>query len=236
MEVKTALDRTIIALDYPDLDSVMEFVESFDYTKDASPKYVKVGMELYYAAGSGIITYLKNKNLNVFLDLKVHDIPNTAFGAIKSLAGLGVDILNVHAAGGITMMQKAKEAIEGFDTKLIAVTVLTSLDKDALNNELNIKGEIQDTVIRYAKNAYEAGLDGVVSSPLEAQTIKEQVAKDFITVCPGIRFNDSNTQDQKRIATPDWALANGCDYIVMGRAITQAQDPSAALESLLKAQ
>jgi orotidine-5'-phosphate decarboxylase len=233
MLMTSNLEKTIIALDYPNLDSVMDFIESFDYTKEASPKYVKVGMELYYSAGSGIITYLKNKNLKVFLDLKVHDIPNTAFGAIQSLAGLGVDILNVHAAGGIAMMQKAKEALEGFDTKLIAVTILTSLDKDALNNQLNIDGEIQDTVIKYAKNAYEAGLDGVVSSPLEASLIKENINQKFITVCPGIRFDDSNSQDQKRIATPDWALAHGCDYIVMGRAITQADDPSAALARLL---
>ena len=233
MEVKTALDRTIVALDYPDLDSVKGFLDQFDYSiKEASPKFVKVGMELFYAAGPEIINYLKTKNLKIFLDLKVHDIPNTAFGAIRSLAGLGVDILNVHAAGGISMMRKAKEALEGFDTKLIAVTILTSLDKSALNSELKIPGEIQDTVLAYARNAYEAGLDGIVSSPLEAQSIKEAISKDFITVCPGIRFADSNVQDQKRIATPDWALANGCDYIVMGRAITQAQNPSDALLSL----
>lgn len=229
----SALEKTIIALDYPNLDSTMRFIESFDYTKPASPKYVKVGMELFYAAGAGVISYLKNKNLKVFLDLKVHDIPNTAYGAIRSLAGLGVDILNVHAAGGISMMQKAKEALDGFDTKLIAVTILTSLDQQALNQELNINTDIQTTVLKYAQNAYNAGLDGVVSSPLEAQLIKNTVNKDFITVCPGIRFADSQSQDQKRVASPDWALANGCDYIVMGRDITQASNPAQALASLL---
>ena len=233
MEVKTALDRTIIALDYPDLDSVKAFVDSFDYDSEASPRFVKVGMELFYAAGPQIITYLKEKNLKVFLDLKVHDIPNTAYGAIRSLANLGVDILNVHAAGGITMMQKAKEALEGFDTKLIAVTILTSLDDNALATELGIQAKVQDTVLHYAQNAYEAGLDGIVSSPLEAAMIKEKINKDFLTVCPGIRFADNQSQDQKRIATPDWALVNGCDYIVMGRAITQAENPSEALVRLL---
>ena len=152
------------------------------------------------------------------------------------MAHLGADILNVHAAGGESMMRKAKEALEGFDTKLIAVTILTSLDKEALNTELNIEGTVQDTVIKYAQSAYNAGLDGVVSSPLEAQMIKDKVNKDFITVCPGIRFADSNVQDQKRIASPDWAFANGCDYIVMGRAITQAKDPAQSLELLLKTQ
>lgn len=233
MIMTSALEKTIIALDYPNLDSVMRFIESFDYTKPASPKYVKVGMELFYAAGAGVISYLKNKNLKVFLDLKVHDIPNTAYGAIRSLAGLGVDILNVHAAGGVSMMQKAKEALDGFDTKLIAVTILTSLDEQALNQELNINTSVQETVLKYAQNAYNAGLDGVVSSPLEAQLIKNTVNKDFITVCPGIRFADSQSQDQKRIASPDWALANGCDYIVMGRDITQAANPAQALASLL---
>jgi orotidine-5'-phosphate decarboxylase len=233
MIMTSALEKTIIALDYPNLDSTMRFIESFDYTHPASPKYVKVGMELFYAAGSGIISYLKNKNLKVFLDLKVHDIPNTAYGAIRSLAGLGVDILNVHAAGGISMMQKAKEALEGFETKLIAVTILTSLDQQALSQELNINTDIQTTVLKYALNAYNAGLDGVVSSPLEAQLIKNTVNKDFITVCPGIRFADSQSQDQKRIASPDWALANGCDYIVMGRDITQSVNPALTLASLL---
>jgi orotidine-5'-phosphate decarboxylase len=233
MIMTSKLEKTIIALDYPNLDSVMEFVESFDYSTDKHPHYVKVGMELFYHAGAGIIDYLKKKNLKVFLDLKVHDIPNTAYGAIRSLADLGVDILNVHAAGGIEMMQKAKEALQGYDTKLIAVTILTSLDEQALNQELNITSSVQDTVIKYAQNAHQAGLDGVVSSPLEAKLIKEKIDKDFLTVCPGIRFADNQSQDQKRIATPDWALENGCDYIVMGRAITKADDTSAALARLL---
>ncbi len=232
LKMTTNIEKTIIALDYPDLNSVMDFIESFDYSSAKHPSFVKVGMELFYHAGAGIIDYLKKKKLKVFLDLKVHDIPNTAYGAIRSLAELGVDILNVHAAGGIQMMTKAKEALEGFDTKLIAVTVLTSLDQEAVSNELKISGSIQDTVIQYARNAHQAGLDGVVSSPLEAQVIKEEISKEFITVCPGIRFADSQTQDQKRIATPDWALANGCDYIVMGRAITQADDPINALARL----
>ena len=229
MEVRN-IDRTIVALDFPGLDETKAFIDSLQEQK---PSFVKVGMELFYAAGPQIISYLKEQGLKIFLDLKVHDIPNTAHGAIKSLADLGVDILNVHASGGFIMMQKAREAISGYDTKLIGVTVLTSFNQEALEKDLLINYDFNDLVINLAQRAHEAGLDGVVSSPLEAQKIKEKTSQDFLTVCPGIRFADSAKGDQKRIADPDWALANGCDYIVMGRAITQAEEPQKALARLL---
>lgn len=218
-------ERIIIALDYQTQAEVEKILSVFDLSQKLSPKIVKVGMELYYAEGPKILEYLKGLGLKIFLDLKVHDIPNTAYGAIKSLSKYGVDILNVHAAGGIEMMKRAKEACFGA-TKLIAVTQLTSIDESIINNELGILGDSETNVIRLAKNAKAAGLDGVVSSPLEASKIKENTAKDFLTVCPGVRLDKGKSQDQKRIATPEFALANGCDYIVMGRAITQAENPN----------
>lgn len=226
-------ERIIIALDYQTQEEVEKFLSKFDLSQKLAPKMVKVGMELYYSEGPKILEYLKNLGLKIFLDLKVHDIPNTAHGAIKSLTKYGVDILNVHAAGGIEMMQRAKEACTG-DTKLIAVTQLTSLDDSVINNELGISGDSESNVIRLAKNAQAAGLDGVVSSPLEAAKIKENTSASFLTVCPGVRLADGAVQDQKRIATPDFALNNGCDYIVMGRAITQAENPAETFEAICK--
>jgi orotidine-5'-phosphate decarboxylase len=233
MQKNNNLDKTIIALDFSDLAKLTEFIDSFDYQQELRPRFVKVGMELFYAQGRKIIEYLKEKNLKIFLDLKVHDIPNTAFKALTALKNLEVDILNLHAAGGIAMMQKAKEALADSKTKLIAVTILTSLDDQALTQELLINKNTQETVLHYAQNAYQAGLDGIVCSAHEAQSIKDSIHPDFLTVCPGIRFADGKSQDQKRVADPAWALANGCDYIVMGRAITQASDKAQALMSLL---
>jgi len=192
---------------------------------------VKVGMELYYSEGPKILEYLKSLGLKIFLDLKVHDIPNTAYGAIKSLSKYGVDILNVHAAGGIEMMKRAKEACSG-NTKLIAVTQLTSLDDSMINVELGISGDSESNVIRLARNAKAAGLDGVVSSPLEAAKIKENTSSNFLTVCPGVRLVDGAVGDQKRVATPDYALNNGCDYIVMGRAIISSSDPAKTFQEV----
>jgi len=218
-------ERIIIALDFQTQAEVESFLGGFDLTKKLSPKMVKVGMELYYSEGPKILDYLKSLGLKIFLDLKVHDIPNTAHGAIKSLSKYGVDILNVHAAGGVEMMKRAKEACSG-STKLIAVTQLTSLDDSMINTELGISGDSEANVIRLAKNAEAAGLDGVVSSPLEASKIKENTSASFLTVCPGVRLSDGAVQDQKRITTPDYALNKGCDYIVMGRAIRQAVSPA----------
>lgn len=228
MEVK---ERIIIALDYQTQEEVENFLSKFDLSQKLAPKMVKVGMELYYSEGPKILEYIKSLGLKIFLDLKVHDIPNTAHGAIKSLTKYGVDILNVHAAGGIEMMKRAKEACTG-DTKLIAVTQLTSLDDSVINNELGISGDSETNVIRLAKNAQAAGLDGVVSSPLEAAKIKENTSASFLTVCPGVRLADGAVQDQKRIASPDFALNNGCDFIVMGRAITQAANPAETFKSI----
>lgn len=228
-------ERIIVALDYQTQEEVEKFLSIFDLSQKDNlykrPKMVKVGMELYYSEGPKILEYIKSLGLKIFLDLKVHDIPNTAHGAIKSLSKYGVDILNVHATGGIEMMQRAKEACSG-DTKLIAVTQLTSLDDQMINSELGISGNSESNVIRLAKNAKAAGLDGVVSSPLEAAKIKEKTSADFLTVCPGVRLSDGAVQDQKRISTPDYALNNGCDYIVMGRAITQSENPAKSFQEI----
>jgi orotidine-5'-phosphate decarboxylase len=226
-------DRIIIALDYQTKSEVQSFLSTFDLSQKYSPKIVKVGMELYYSEGPKILEYIKSLGLKIFLDLKVHDIPTTAYGAIKSLSKYGVDILNVHASGGIEMMKRAKEACL-VDTKLIAVTQLTSLDDKIINSELGINENSEDNVIRLAKNTFQAGLDGVVSSPLEAALIKKHTKIDFLTVCPGVRLAENTNQDQKRIASPKWALANGCDYIVIGRAITQPKAPDKIFVDLCK--
>ncbi len=189
-------------------------------------------MELYYAEGPSMIEFLKDLGLQVFLDLKVHDIPNTAYGAIQSLAKYGVDIVNVHASGGIEMMQRAKDALTDANSsaKLIAVTQLTSTDQKTMNEELGIAGSVEDAVLRLATNTKTAGLDGIVCSPLEVPLIKTNLGKSFITVCPGIRLATNSADDQKRIMTPQQAFENGADYIVMGRAITEANEPEIAFD------
>ena len=228
------LDRVIIALDFSSLAEVNSFLQKFNWASELRPRFVKVGMELFYAEGFKIIDILKEKDLKIFLDLKVHDIPNTAYGAISSLSRLNVDILNVHASGGIEMMKKAKQALldAGSTTKLIAVTQLTSTDQAMLNSELGISGDIESAVMRLAKNTQQAGLDGIVCSPLETTVIKSALGPGFITVCPGVRFQDTNAHDQKRITTPEQAFKFGADYIVMGRAISSVSEPEAVLESL----
>ncbi len=220
-------ERIIVALDFSSKAEVERFLGKFDLNKKDSLRFVKLGMELYYAEGLSMIEFLKDQGLQVFLDLKVHDIPNTAYGAIKSLAKYGVDIVNVHASGGIEMMQRAKDALIDVNStaKLIAVTQLTSTDQKTMNEELGITGSIENAVLRLATNAKKAGLDGVVCSPLEVPLIKTNLGKNFITVCPGIRLATNNADDQKRITTPEQAFNNGADYIVMGRAITGANEP-----------
>ena len=232
------IDKTIVALDFQTRSEVESFLD-----KATEAQFVKVGMELFYSEGPAIVQALKDRGLKVFVDLKVHDIPNTAYGAIRSLARLGVDILNVHASGGIEMMRKAKEALVehgGADTKLIGVTYLTSMDEATLQSELQINLSIHDAVANLAKNAHTAGLDGIVCSPLEAAQVKAATSKDFVTVCPGVRFAEAGgfakQGDQKRVMTPEDAFSNGADYIVMGRAITQAEDPNEALDLLANAQ
>lgn len=222
------MSRTIVALDFSSKEEVLNFLAKFD-----EPVYVKIGMELTYACGLDIVKEVKKAGHKVFLDLKLHDIPNTVKGGMKNLAKLGVDIINCHCAGGIEMMKAAKEGIlegtpEGQEpAKLIGVTVLTSTSKEAMNEELGIPGEVIDTVVHYAKNAKEAGLDGVVCSVHEAKAIHEACGDDFLTVTPGIRLANNSVDDQKRVATPETALEQGCDMIVVGRSITKSIDPVA---------
>ena len=227
------MTRTIVALDFSTREEVLSFLDQFD-----EPVYVKIGMELTYACGLDIIREVKARGHKIFLDLKLHDIPNTVKGGMKNLASLGVDIINCHCAGGIEMMKAAKEGIlegtpEGQEpAKLIGVTVLTSVSKEVMNQEIGIAGDVMDTVVHYAKNAKEAGLDGVVCSVYEAKAIHEACGNDFLTVTPGIRLAGNSSDDQKRVATPAYANAQGCDMIVVGRSITKAADPIAAYHEI----
>lgn len=220
------MSRTIVALDFSSKEEVLNFLAKFD-----EPVYVKIGMELTYACGLDMVREVKAAGHKVFLDLKLHDIPNTVKGGMKNLARLGVDIVNCHCAGGIEMMKAAKQGIiegtpEGQEpAKLIGVTVLTSTSQEAMNEELGIPGEVIDTVVHYARNAKEAGLDGVVCSVHEAKAIHEACGDDFLTVTPGIRLVNNSVDDQKRVATPEYAKEQGCDMIVVGRSITKAENP-----------
>jgi orotidine-5'-phosphate decarboxylase len=220
------MSRTIIALDFSTREQVIDFLKQFE-----EPVYVKIGMELTYACGLDIIREVKAMDHKIFLDLKLHDIPNTVKGGMKNLAALGVDIVNCHCAGGIEMMKAAKQGLiegtpEGKEVpKLIGVTILTSTSQEAMNQELGIPGAVLDTVVHYAKNAKEAGLDGVVCSVHEARAIHEACGNDFMTVTPGIRLVGNSVDDQKRVATPTLAREQGCDMIVVGRSITKAADP-----------
>ena len=216
----------IIALDFPTREETIAFIDRFRDEKEKP--FVKIGMELYYAEGPEIVRELKRRGHKVFLDLKLHDIPTTVKKAMKVLSTMDVDIVNLHAAGGIKMMREALEGLtrpDGGRPLLIAVTQLTSTDSDTLHNELLIPATMEETIKTYARNAKEAGLDGVVCSPLEAGMVKETCGKDFITVTPGIRFADGKTDDQVRITTPERAAELGADYIVVGRPVTQAPDP-----------
>lgn len=216
----------IIALDFPTREETIAFIDRFRDEKEKP--FVKIGMELYYAEGPEIVRELKRRGHKVFLDLKLHDIPTTVKKAMKVLSTMDVDIVNLHAAGGIKMMREALEGLtrpDGSRPLLIAVTQLTSTDSDTLHNELLIPATMEETIKTYARNAKEAGLDGVVCSPLEAGMVKETCGKDFITVTPGIRFADGKTDDQVRITTPERAAELGADYIVVGRPVTQAPDP-----------
>lgn len=221
------MSRTIIALDFSTREQVIEFLKQFE-----EPVYVKIGMELTYACGLDIIREVKSMGHKIFLDLKLHDIPNTVKGGMKNLAALGVDIVNCHCAGGIEMMKAAKQGLiegtpEGQEVpKLIGVTILTSTSQEAMNKELGIPGAVLDTVVHYAKNAKEAGLDGVVCSVHEARTIHEACGDKFLTVTPGIRLAGNSVDDQKRVATPALAREQGCDMIVVGRSITKAENPA----------
>ena len=215
----------IIALDFPTREETLTFLDRFP---GGEKPFVKIGMELYYAEGPAIVREIKARGHRIFLDLKLHDIPNTVKRAMSVLSGLDVDMVNLHAAGGSSMMKAALEGLtrpDGTRPLLIAVTQLTSTDAETLKNELLIDTPMAETVLSYAKNAAASGLDGVVCSPLEAALIKERCGKDFCTVTPGVRFAGGDAGDQKRVMTPEKAGQSGCDYVVMGRPITQAADP-----------
>ena len=212
-----------------DISSKEATIAILDQIKDVKP-FVKIGMELYYAEGPSIVKEIKERGHKIFLDLKLHDIPNTVYKAMKNVAALGVDMTNVHAAGTIEMMKAAKKAIDEVNpnTKLIAVTQLTSTSEEMMQKELWIDHPINDTIQHYALNTQQAGLDGVVCSPLEAKLVKDVCNEDFITVTPGIRFDDASKGDQKRVTTPAMAREIGSSYIVVGRPITASDDPVAA--------
>ena len=221
----------IVACDFASKADVMNFLDKFS---GASRKpFVKIGMELYYAEGPQIVRDIKARGHKIFLDLKLHDIPNTVKKAMKVLSNLDVDMCNLHAAGATAMMQGALEGLtreDGTRPILIAVTQLTSTDQEAMERDLLIREPIDQVVMHYAYTAKCAGLDGVVCSPLEAGKVHEKCGKDFVTVTPGVRFADGDVGDQKRVMTPAQAKEIGSDYIVVGRPITAAEDPVAAYE------
>ena len=217
----------IIACDFASAEATYAFLDKFTEEKP----FVKIGMELYYAEGPAIVRELKARGHKIFLDLKLHDIPNTVKKAMAVLSRLDVDMVNLHAAGTREMMRAALEGLtreDGTRPILLAVTQLTSTSEERMHEDLLIPGKICDVVVHYAQCAKEAGLDGVVCSPLEAGMVKAACGQDFLTVTPGIRFADGQTGDQVRITTPARAKEIGSDYIVVGRPITAAEDPVAA--------
>ena len=219
----------IIACDFASAEQTLAFLDKFE--GESRKPFLKIGMELYYAAGNEIVKEIKRRGHKIFLDLKLHDIPNTVRKAMKVLSALDVDMVNVHASGTIEMMKAAKEGLtreDGTRPLLIAVTQLTSTSQEAMQSQLLIGATINDTIAKYAQNTKEAGLDGVVCSPLEASLVKDACGQEFMTITPGIRFADSSTDDQVRITTPAKAREIGSDYIVVGRPITAAEDPVAA--------
>ena len=229
-------DRLIVALDVHAMEDVKSLVE----TLGDSVTYYKVGMELFYSVGAPVVSYLKEKGKQVFLDLKLHDIPNTVAGGLCSLMGLGADILNVHASGGYAMMKKSAEALRAAAEKqgiacpkLIAITVLTSINAEEWA-EMGYQGGIGEQVIRLAELAKKAGLDGVVASPQEAAAIRKACGEDFLIVTPGIRPAGSSQDDQSRISTPSAALRNGATHLVVGRPVRSAENPRAAAEKIVK--
>ena len=219
----------IVACDFDSAEKVFAFLDQFEGL-DRKP-FVKIGMELYYAEGPEIVREIKRRGHKIFLDLKLHDIPNTVKKSMAVLSRLDVDMTNLHAAGTVRMMEAAMEGLtrpDGSRPLLIAVTQLTSTDEESMKRDLLIDAPIADVVMHYASNAKAAGLDGVVCSPLEAGKVHERCGDGFLTVTPGVRFADSDVGDQKRVMTPAEAKRIGSDYIVVGRPITAAEDPVAA--------
>lgn len=223
----------IIACDFPNAETTFAFLDRFTDTKP----FVKIGMELYYAEGPSIVRELRKRGHKIFLDLKLHDIPNTVQKAMAVLSQLDIDMVNLHAAGTKAMMEAALKGLtraDGTRPILLAVTQLTSTSEERMRDELLISGSISDCVCHYAQMAKEAGVDGVVCSPLEAGMVKERCGAEFLTVTPGIRFADGAVGDQVRITTPAKAKEIGSDYIVVGRPITAAEDPLAAYMRCVK--
>lgn len=226
--------KVIIALDFKSKQEVIDFLDQFKDEK----LYVKVGMELFYGQGIEMIEEIVRRGHSIFLDLKLHDIPNTVKSAMRQLAALGVDMINVHASGSIAMMKAAIEGLnDGVQGKTrplcIAVTCLTSLDQAVLDNELMIHEPLEKVVLKWAENAKAAGLDGIVCSPLESKLVHEQLGTEFVTVTPGIRLASDSTDDQKRVTTPKLARELTSSYIVVGRTITGASDPVATYKEVL---
>ena len=223
----------IIACDFASREATLAFLDKFT---DVKP-FVKIGMELYYAEGPEIVREIKRRGHKIFLDLKLHDIPNTVKKAMSVLRNLDVDVTNLHAAGTTAMMKAAIEGLtreDGTRPLLIAVTQLTSTDQEAMENDLLIKAPIDEVVMHYAETAKNAGLDGVVCSPLEAGKVHDRCGKQFLTVTPGVRFADGDVGDQKRVMTPAAAREIGSDLIVVGRPITAAADPVAAYKRCVR--
>ena len=223
----------IIACDFDSAEKTFAFLDKFTGRKP----FVKIGMELYYAEGPAIVKEIKKRGHKIFLDLKLHDIPNTVKKSMAVLSRLDVDMTNLHAAGTKRMMQAAIEGLtreDGTRPMLIAVTQLTSTDEETMKADLLINEPIDKVVMHYAHNAMEAGLDGVVCSPLEAGKVHDTCGKNFVTVTPGVRFADGDIGDQKRVMTPAEAKKIGSDYIVVGRPITAAEDPVAAYERCVR--
>lgn len=233
-----AAKRIMVALDKPSANEAERVVEQLA----GIPCWMKVGLQLFYAEGPDFVRKLKQQGHRIFLDLKLHDIPNTVKGGSRSITALGVDMFNVHAAGGSKMMAAALEGVEeaigaGEAVSrpiIIGVTQLTSTSQQVLNEEIGIPGSVEQTVLKYAGLAKQAGLQGVVASPLEVKAIKRELGADFITVTPGIRPNWSSQGDQSRTMTPSKALSEGTDYMVIGRPITGADDPRQAIETILE--
>ena len=223
----------IIACDFSSKEQTLNFLDKFTGRKP----FVKIGMELFYAEGPEIVRTIKERGHRIFLDLKLHDIPNTVKKAMSVLRNLDVDMTNVHAAGTVDMKKAAIEGLtreDGTRPLLIAVTQLTSTSEERMQKELLIGASINDTIVKYAENAKAAGLDGVVCSPLEAAMVKEACGVEFMTVTPGVRFADGDVGDQVRVTTPERAKEIGSDFIVVGRPITAADDPVAAYERCMR--
>ncbi len=223
----------IIACDFKSKDEVFNFLDLFTEEKP----FIKIGMELYYSEGPDIVREIKKRGHKIFLDLKLNDIPNTVEKSMSVLANLDVDICNLHASGGIKMMEAAIRGLtreDGSRPMLIAVTQLTSISEEVMQNELLINKPLDEVVMKYAENAKVAGLDGVVCSPLEARKVKDVCGENFITVTPGVRFSDGDAGDQARVTTPAQAKEIGSDYIVVGRPITQAENPVEAYKRCVR--